>query len=161
MSDHGYRGDTMSRLDNAVLDRYGVDDKLGDKLRKRYPMVELLQLPLKQRKDSFFYEGEVARIKSAYATYYLVAAGNVRIRIGNNYLRDSDRFKYIDSLKLTDRKINNDKVRWDNNNWFEVVWNPRGSKERECGIGDITFDYEGGIALLKSYADENHGFTPR
>jgi hypothetical protein len=99
----------------------------------------------KKHSDSFWYDGLIASI----GKYNLIASGEIDITFKeneNNYKNDRAVEEAM-HRKLTDKNINN--AIWDNNNWFEVVDN-----DGNGVLGDVAYDYDEGITLLKQYYNE-------
>jgi len=104
----------------------------------------------KQRSDSFWYSGTIATI----GTYELIASGDIRI----TFLDDGSSGKngwavhdaYNRGYKDKDLIESAGKIGWQNNNWFEVV-----CTHGECVLGDVAYDYDEAIQLLKQYFKEN------
>jgi len=117
------------------------------------------QKKMKNRNDSFWYDGVIARI----GKYSLIACGDIRILSsksdfscnGFKTFDETNEFE-INLLEGTDKDLKrigngyDDDYYWDNNNWFEVVDKETG----ESIIGDVAYDYDEGIKLLKQYYKE-------
>lgn len=121
--------------------------------------IEITQAKIKGCEDSFFYEGEVATATKPNGTILsLLACGDIRININEDSYRNGNLDEAIDKYKLTDKKLKQleakGKLTWENNNWFEVVWKKRDNDSMDCDIGNVAYDYDSAIILLKSYFDD-------
>jgi len=108
--------------------------------------------------DAFFYDGEIATItKPNGTTLWLEACGDVRVSYKDQTYRDLRRFELIRELELDDKKLHRwtklGKITWNNNNWFEVVWQTPG-EEIDSALGDVAYTYDEAMDLLKSYYDD-------
>jgi hypothetical protein len=111
--------------------------------------------------DSIFYDncGDIAEITDDEGTLFtLISSGDIRINIGNDTYRNNQIDDAISKYKLTDNKIKklekDEKLTWENNNWFEIVWRLKDSDFIECEVGDVQFSYDDGIQMLIDYARE-------
>ena len=122
--------------------------------------IEIVQKSLgKRRQSSFWYDGQVAIIKTDHGTYSLEACGEIRVMFeenGDTY-RDHRAIEEAWDRNLTDKGLNKigEFDGWINNNWFEVVLIPH---ENNIGvlssIGDVVDTYDKGIQMLKDYAED-------
>lgn len=123
----------------------------------KYPKgMQIIRKMLKGRKDSFWYEGDIA----TYDGYTLIACGDIDVR-ANAEVPHSCKWEDIAAEVKTDKgleklvgSIEGDspgakKYYWVNNNWFEVLL-PDGSSV----LGDVAYDYDEAIRLLIAYAKE-------
>lgn len=110
--------------------------------------------------DVLFYDtGEVANCTKDNGTILtLEVSGEVDIDVGDDRYRNDQRFEFISDYKLTDKKLSamNKKglIRWEMNNWFEVWYQIPGDSNEDCVMGDVAYDYDEAIELLKSYAKD-------
>jgi len=122
--------------------------------------MKILQTRIAKCTDVLFYDtGTVATVTKANGTkLYLEVAGDVDIHIGDDRYRNDQRFEFIRDYKLTDKKLSElnkkDKIHWNMNNWFEVVWLKKGDSSIDCALGDVAYDYDEAIKLLESYAED-------
>ena len=117
------------------------------------------QQKFKDCSDSFFYDGLIASI----GKYRLIASGDIEIRNKKGdrvYARGK---RYCDDIVFNcDKdlsKIGNsydDKLYWENNNWFEVVYGKEVKNGQvvieNCDVGVVEYDYDSAIKMLKDYA---------
>lgn len=127
--------------------------------------VEILQ-PMKEgREDSFFYDNDIAKIVGKQGVYFLTAAGDIDIEIldanGEWYRYDSYHVQdAIEKYKLTDKELerllDEDKIKWNMNNWFEVYFVAHGADASydDGNLGDVDYDYSTGIRTLEQYAKD-------
>ena len=126
--------------------------------------IEITQKRLDGKTDSFFYSGEVAYAESKKGTKFsLSAEGDINISINEDHFSnkhgDKQILEAISKYRLTDRilkKLEKDgKLVWENNNWFEILSMPKGSDSWECDIGEVAYDYDSAIRMLKDYINED------
>jgi hypothetical protein len=120
--------------------------------------VKIIQPSLdKKRQDSFWYDGQIAIIKTDHGVYSLEACGDIRVMFnenGNEY-HGYSAVEEARNRNLTDEELNKlgQFDGWLNNNWFEVVLIPY---DKNLGvisaIGDIADTYNDGIEMLKDCA---------
>lgn len=113
-----------------------------------------------QRTDAFFYAyQDIASVSGKTKDFLLIAVGDVRIRIDDDYYDNSNLDDAITDHDLTDVKLadleREGRLEWMNNNWFEVVWSEKGSDVRECDIGDVAFTIKEALELLKVYWEDD------
>jgi hypothetical protein len=132
------------------------------KRRKEMDKLIIIQKKLKNRQDSFWYEGAIAR----FGNCLLIACGDIRInnKKGELVYDNKERGSGFDFELETDEDLKkigsnyDDKYYWENNNWFEVVKgyvNENGTFiVEDCLIGDVVYTYDEGIELLKQYYKE-------
>ena len=117
-----------------------------------------------EHKDSFFYDGTIAQITKPNGTeLFLMATGEIRIykKDGELVFDGEERNSGFD-FELTDKTLSkrigsnyDDEYYWDMNNWFEVTWKKKDNEFMDSAMGDVTYDYNGGIELLKSYFEDD------
>jgi len=116
--------------------------------------------------DSFFYDGTIAQvIKPNGIELFLIATGDIRI-----YKQVENRQELIfdgkernsgfdlDIADLDDEALHSldeNKYYWDMNNWFEVTWKKKDEDYIDSAMGDVAYDYNEAIELLKSYWEDN------
>ena len=126
--------------------------------------IKIMQKKIsKNHNDSVWYEGEIAIATTKKGTKLsLIACGDIRIcKKGGDLVFDGQErgdcvkggFKSDKDLKKIGQNYN-DKYYWDNNNWFEVMYMPKGTNTWECVLGDVAYYYDDAIKLLKSYDKE-------
>ena len=104
--------------------------------------INIFQPKLKNRLDSFWYEGLIAESKN----FYLYAAGEIRVHFPNE---DFDRKNYNAVQEALDKNYSDKdlfKLEWINNNCFKAT-----SKNGEYNWGDISYSYPEAIKMLKDY----------
>lgn len=111
----------------------------------------------KKHKDAFWYNGQIATIETDHGTYSLEAVGDIKVLFEENgdWYRDSNAVEEAFDRKLTDKDL--DKLYkhdgWGNNNWFEVVCIKPNGKVEDL-MGDVSYDYDEAIEMLKTYVEE-------
>lgn len=105
--------------------------------------MQILQSKISnERRDSFWYEGEIAILGNCV----LVATGDIRVEFSNDGAMYKNR-EAVDEARernYTDKDIN--KLEFSNNNWFEVI-----SINGDCAECDVVYDYDEAIELLEQY----------
>lgn len=129
------------------------------KLRGDYEPI-ILQDKLKNQTDSFFYEGDIARIVKPNGTILtLIATGDIRVNIKDKQYRNNQINDAISDWDLTDGKLReleeSGELEWCENNWFEVVWQKKGEDYIDSDMGVVVGLYDEGIELLKSYWEDD------
>jgi len=123
-------------------------------------MIEIIEKKAEGQEDSFFYDEEIACVEKANGTKLsLMATGDVNIRIGEDHFKNLQRFEAITKYDLIDKTLKSldekGEIEWINNNWFEVMYLPKGAEYWESVDCDVAHDYSSAIQLLKDYeADE-------
>ena len=120
----------------------------GD-VRKEF--LEFLDVPDgNKRKDSFWFDGEVARL----GRYILMACGETKCKFAGDmrWYCDNDAVSEAYNRGLDDNTLHKGKgvVDWDMNNWFEVV-----GKSGETVMGDVAHEYDAAIEMLKEYYNDD------
>jgi hypothetical protein len=114
--------------------------------------------------DSVWYDGDIAKITKSNGTkLLLIATGEIRIEAKKGGIV-FDGFKERNSginggfqNDLDLKKIGNnytDKYRWENNNWFEVIYMQKVDSNWDSDVGNVVYDYDEAIALLESYFED-------
>ena len=121
--------------------------------------VTIVIKKMKGKTDSFFYEEEIAYIKRKNGDIFsVIANGDIKINIGNDCYNNYNLCDAITKFKLTDKKLalldKQNKIIWENNNWFEVGVLRKDSEFWEYELGEVAYDYDGAIQLLKNTAFE-------
>jgi hypothetical protein len=122
--------------------------------------INIIQPKIEGSGDVLFYDsGTVATITKPNGTkLYLEVAGDVGFSIGDDRYRNDQRFEFINDRKLNDAKLSKllkaDKIKWNMNNWFEVLWEKKGDSSLDCALGDVAYDYDSAIELLEYYAKD-------
>ena len=115
----------------------------------------------KLHNDSFWYDGVIALAKTKAGTELkLIACGDIRInsKEGNIVYDCKERNEGIKGGLKNDKdlkKIGNnysDNYYWENNNWFEVLFKLKKEGCWDSIMGDVVYDYDTAIQLLKDYA---------
>jgi hypothetical protein len=137
--------------------------KCGKKVdwSKKLSQIDISTKKIKGQTDSFFYDGEIATIKKPNGTILsLIASGDIRININDDSYNNNNISDAIDKYKLTDKRLRQlekeGKLTWENNNWFEVMWLPKDSDTWESEMGNVAYDYDSAIQLLKSYVEDDN-----
>lgn len=103
--------------------------------------MEVFQEKEPGRENSFWYNGDIA----IEGDCILIAEGEIRVTFPDGYVgRDWHAVEHAMDLGYTDVDLG--KFEWDMNNWFEVV-----SKKGESILGDVVYEYDAAIELLKQY----------
>jgi hypothetical protein len=115
--------------------------------------IEIWQQKIKNREESFWYDGIIANIEN----YYLIATGEIRVTFPNgHYDNDKRAVEYATDLKFEDKDL--EKLQWHNNNWFEIVLGETDENKKlhiiDCELGDVAFTYDEGIEMLRLYHKE-------
>jgi hypothetical protein len=117
----------------------------------------------KNHNDSFWYDGDIAEFKKKNGTeLLLIAVGDIKIynKKGELVYDVKERNSGIKGGLNNDKnlkKIGNnydDNYYWENNNWFEVLHKKKNMKGYESVMGDVAYDYDGAIQLLKDYIED-------
>ncbi len=119
------------------------------------PKVKYYQKPEKNREDSFWFSGTIATI----GKYILIATGDIDIVFPDGVRERDDRAVYEATLRKWHDK-NLQKLEWNNNNWFEVIYgtvDENGNYHIEDdSLGDVAYSFEEGIELLKAYVKDDY-----
>lgn len=121
---------------------------------------KIIQEKIPNQADSFFYEGTIAEIRKPNGTILrLIATGDIRVNIGKKQYRNNQINDAINDWNLDDKKIfeleENGNLNWEDNNWFEVVWQKAGNDYEDCDTCVVAGDYDEAIELLKSYYEDD------
>lgn len=119
---------------------------------------EIIQEKISDKhKDSFWYDGYIARfIKPNGTEFILIATGETQIRDKEGYVV-FDVKERNNGIKggLNDdddlKKIDDENYSWEMNNWFEVIYKKEGDNYYDSDLGIVVYDYDEGLELLKSY----------
>ena len=89
----------------------------------------------------------------------MIATGDINIDIKANRYKNRQKDDAIDDYKLTDKKLKalekKGDLNWNNNNWFEVMYMPKGTKTWDSIIGDVIYSYDEAIERLQAYIDDD------
>ena len=130
--------------------------------------IEILQERISEdHNDSIWYDGVIAiTIKPNGTELLLIATGEIRIMSKDGNLvfdGDKERNEGIEGGLNSDKDLkklgyeNNEKYSWVNNNWFEVIFKKKGEKCFDSIMGDVAYEYDQAIGLLKGYlVDDNY-----
>jgi hypothetical protein len=116
--------------------------------------VKIIQPSLgTNQQDSFWYNGQIAIIKTDHGTYSLEACGDIKVVFDDEtYYQNHNAVKEALDRNYTDENLN-ENVEFDTNNWFEVVLI---ADDKNIGafstVGDIAYTYDDGIEILKECA---------
>jgi hypothetical protein len=116
--------------------------------------MKILQKSMgKDRQDSFWYHGIIAKTK----TRILEACGDIGITYRGRTEWDEDAVAWALKMKWKDNDLK--KVVWQNNNWFEVL----SVERREDGVdfitggeGEVAHTYKDAIKALKQLEAERN-----
>ena len=127
--------------------------------------MEILQEKISEKhNDSFWYDGHIARIVKKNGTeLILIACGDIRIhnKEGELVYDCKERNSGIKGGLNNDddlKKIGNnydDNYYWENNNWFEVIFKKKNEEAFDSIMGDVRYDYDEAIEMLKEYAKDD------
>ena len=106
----------------------------------------------KNKQDSFWYDGQIATLETKNYVYSLEAQGDIRVFYKDECFNDYQALEFCEDKKWTDKDLK--KFEWDMNNWFEVIGINKKTNEVESVIGDVAYDYDEGITMLKTYVKE-------
>ena len=138
--------------------------KKNVKKNKRITITIIEPKISKYHNDSVWYEGAIASVKKPNGTkLLLIADGDIRIHSdkGELVFDGKERNGGIKGGFKDDRdlkKIGNDykdKYHWENNNWFEVLFMPKGSDTYDSDMGVVAYNYDDAIRLLKDYYNDD------
>lgn len=120
--------------------------------------VEIVQPKVDNKHcDSFWYNGQIAVVETDHGTYSLEAVGDIRVmfEVNGDWYNNSRAVDEAWDRRLTDKNLNelNDHDGWGNNNWFEVVCIKQDNSVQDV-IGDVAYDYDEAIEMLKTYVEE-------
>jgi hypothetical protein len=107
--------------------------------------------------DSFFYRihEDIASLEAQDGAKFTVfASGDVHATINGVEYNNESRFGADNFDDLTDKDVNSEDTNFRNNNWFEVIGSKDGKHIEGSGDGDVAFDYDGGIQLLKDVVNQ-------
>ena len=126
-------------------------------------MIKIVQKKQRGRGDSIFYQGEVASASKNGWLFSLIADGDVCVCLDGEYYGTCHANHHLEDLfekpiNLTDKKLGtlheSGRLTWENNNWFEVIFRKKGDTSWDCDIGEVVYDYDEAIQLLKDYMNE-------
>lgn len=122
------------------------------------------QKPLKDRQNSFFYDGEIADLYYKKRNVTVVAAGMIRIYNNKGELVHDGFKERGEGIKIeTDKDLNkidnvDGKYYWENNNWFEILYTTNVTnniREQDSIMGDVAYTYKEAIELAKFYLKDD------
>lgn len=126
--------------------------------------IKILQQKIsKNHNDSVWYEGDIASVTTKKGTkLLLIADGDIRIhdKDGNLVFDGKERNMGIKGGFRSDKDLKkighnyDDKYYWENNNWFEVLFQTKDSDGYDSVMGDVVYTYDDAIKLLKEYIKE-------
>lgn len=124
--------------------------------------IKIIQPKIKNKTDSFFYDGEIATFEKDNGTILsLMAVGDIDIRIGQDRYKNTQVWEAERKHNLTDKRLykmlEDGKAEFLLNNWFEVISLKKGCKCWESDLGQVAHNYDDAIQLLKDYiADKEY-----
>lgn len=120
--------------------------------------VEILQKGDKDHQDSFWYDGDIARVTYKDREILVFAEGDIRIHNKKGELVHDGKergsgfpFKMEKDKDL--KKIGNnydDAFHWENNNWFGFLYKKKDWKHYEDVMGDVSYNYDGAVETAKT-----------
>jgi hypothetical protein len=110
------------------------------------------------RKDSFWYSGQVAYIDTDHGKYSLEAIGDIKVM----FEPDSDWYKGSNAVvEALNRKLyDEDLIKlsshdgWGNNNWFEIIFTDTKGNTNMNKIDDVMYEYDEALEVLKTFVQE-------
>lgn len=109
----------------------------------------------KNRKDSFWYNGEIAYIDTDHGRYSVVAVGEIKVMFEEDgeWFRNEEAFKEALKRKLTDDDLSSiiEHDGWGNNNWFELYLS---DADGDGYFPAVCWNYDEAIELLKIAVQE-------
>lgn len=111
---------------------------------KKNMEIKIFQKPEKCRKDSFWFDGEVASLSLGETSVSIMATGHVDVCFNENESNVSNDHARKEARRrgYTDRKLKNLSKHdgWSNNNWFGFLITLPSGKEKWDEATDINFD---------------------
>jgi len=127
---------------------------------KEYP-ITFCQDKLEGKTDSTFYDGQIAKVTIGDYQFSLEAGGDIEFAIdGKDYKKHSSPSieDAIDEHQLDDYKLgtfgDEGRIVWSLNNWFEVAYKHKDWEAWDCAFGEVAYDYDSAIELLKSVIND-------
>ena len=121
--------------------------------------IKTFQNALRNRKDSFWYEGDIALLTYKDREILIMACGDIRLNNKNGELvHDNSKWRgngfpeFKNRTPKTDkdlRKLTNLGYTWENNNWFEPLYKKKDWGSWECLLGVVEYDYDKAIKMGK------------
>ncbi len=120
---------------------------------KQQLTIKIIQPIKKRRKDSFWYNGQVATVSTGEKTISIEAQGDVLVSFNKDedlYPNDKAR-KEATKRGYTDRKLNrmNTHDGWSNNNWFAFYW-----VENDQYLDTTSINYNEAIKVAKELINQ-------
>ena len=135
-------------------------EKMKTKNAQKYDKIQIIQKKKKNQTSSFFYDGEIAFTEKYNGTRLkLIACGDIRIYRKDGELVHDGKSRNSGIEINTDKDLKKvgdnytDEYRWENNNWFEVLFMKKRTFGWDSTLGDVAYDYDEAIELLQSYID--------
>jgi len=123
---------------------------------KEYP-ITFCQDKLVGKTDCTFYDGQIAKVTIGDYHFSLEAGGDIQFAIdGKDYKKGSSPSveDAINEHELDDEKMENldseGRIIWSMNNWFEVAYKHKDWDSWDCAFGEVAFNYDSAIELLRS-----------
>lgn len=151
------------RLEKQVDGSIAVTDYTSHQVLievKRLGIDRVVESRGQNRQSAFFYGNEdegsttIAEAEDRLGNLYqLITTGEIRVKVDGKIYRNKEIEDLIKSRELTDNDLNSEKIRFINNNWFEVVWQNDEGDRWNSEIGDVAHTYDEAIALLERYVE--------
>ena len=121
--------------------------------------IKILVKKMRGKTDSFFYptpqEVIAEGVRKDGTVCQMISNGEIRVNIDGTEYSNCQVPDAVERHKLTDKKLQSlnetERMVWRDNNWFEVIFLEKGSDQWDCVMGEVAYDYEGGLQLLKDY----------
>lgn len=113
-------------------------------------IIETIQPMLPRRKDSVFYQGQVAIVSLGDKQVSVETSGEIRVRLdakGDLYCNDMAT-KEVKAREYTDRKIKN--IEFSNANWF-TLFDKVGNDEYKWVDATVASSYDEAIEMAKQH----------
>jgi hypothetical protein len=118
--------------------------------------IEIYRPKISGCQDSFFYDGDIAKLKFKNREVFIVAVGDIRIDKNNKmvYKNGAEHNEGIGFPVETDKDLEkiskDDNFAWENNNWFELAYKLDGDEWTESFDGDTYAEYDEAIEGAKT-----------
>lgn len=125
---------------------------------KDHLKVKVIWKKMKNKEDSFWYEGDIALLSYKDREVLVVAAGDIRIHDKTGELvwdckpRNGGFPEFKNYRPNTDRQLHRlEKLGYyfDMNNWFEWLWRVKGDTNWDCILGDVAYEYDDAMSCAK------------
>jgi hypothetical protein len=121
--------------------------------------VDIIQpMIARNKKDSFWYDGEIAQVSFKARHLSVVASGEIRVEFPNDdrLYNNQQAVERATELKYTDKDLaNDDKIVFVNNNWFDIE---KSSGDNIEGTDVIAGEYDEAIQAAKDLITDDSSF---